>query len=152
MKKRDPKRTFAKGTFGRFARKHGIEFRISPFDPEKLDVGPMVRKTDIFVASLKKGDKVYTQTLQFTKMFDYLPEIDDVLENIANSIGAFRYYQREPMRAALTFGYHPGDPRFLAMMEGVKDVDASMRLFLGDEAYNEFVTITEVRGPMIEPL
>lgn len=152
MKERDPQHTFAKNTFGRFVKKHGIELEIAPVDLERMDVGPLVRKTNIFVASLTKKEKVYTRTIEFDRTFDYMPEAEDVLEYIANEVAAYRYYKKEPVRCALTFGYNPQDPRFLAFMEALVPEVEAVKLFLGDEAYREFVTITEVRGPYVEPV
>lgn len=149
MREREPKdQTFAKGTFGRFVKRHGITRDITPVDPDRFIEGPWVKRTNVFVVSLEKADKTYTSSIQFDRIFEFLPEVEDVLEHIANDIATFRHFSRDMRGFALLMGMAPDDPRLQAHFEDIASRDAAFRVFLGEEAYQEFVKISEVRGPV----
>lgn len=151
MREREAKdQTFAKGTFGRFVKKHGIEREIVPIDPQMMVESPRVKRTNVFVVSLEKGGNAWTRTMVFDRNFEFLPEAEDVLENVANDIAAFRYFKDDPEALGRLLGLGPDDPRIRAHMEELAQTVATFRDLVGDAAYDEFLTITEARGPLPE--
>lgn len=141
MKDRPPERTFAKSTFGRFAAVHGISTKAVPVDPGAA-------RADAFVVEIRKGGRTEVRLVQFDRIFDFFPVVEDVLENIANEAAILRHFKEDPEGLARLLEMDPADPRFSASMAEVRERIASFAELLGEKAFREFEGIREVRGPL----
>ncbi len=138
--------TFAQGTFGRFAKKHGMTLEINPINPATLQEDPRVPRTNLFIVSLQKGGKHYSTMMEFERIFETMPIVEDVLEYMANEIAAYRYGSKNPRTLAKAFNLSPSSPNFQKYFEQLEQTVGGIRVFLGEQVYQEFITITEDRG------
>lgn len=144
MREREPKeQTFAKNTFGRFVKRHGITRDITPTDPD-------VKMTNIFVVRLEKSGRSYVSVMEFDRVFEFLPEVEDALEYVANELAFLWRFEGDTPGLAELMGTDPGDPRLHDALEELQNELAAFKVLVGEDAYLEFLTITEARGPLPE--
>jgi len=137
-----PDFTFKAGTFGRFAKKHRIEAEITAVDPIGFQESHLVRRTRWFVASLEKDGRTYTTSIEFLRYKESLPTIEDVLDYMFNEVIAWEQLHNDIPRAMQVTGY--AEPQARQWLQGLADDVKSIKLFLGPEAYAEFLTISEM--------
>ena len=136
-----PDVTFRAGSFGRFAKKHRIEAEITPVDPIGFQESRNVRRTRWFVASLEKDGRMYTTQLEFLRYKETLPAIADVLDYMFNEVIAWEQLHNDIPRAMEVTGYP--EPQARQWLQGLADDVKSIKLFLGPEAYADFLMISE---------
>jgi hypothetical protein len=151
MRERELKeQTFAKNTFGRFVKRHGITRKIMPIDPIRLIESQHIKRSNIFVVSLERDGRNYMSFMEFDRVFEFLPEVEDALEYVANELAFLRRFEGDTPGLAEFMGVDPGDPRLQDTLAGLRTDDATFRTLVGEDAYQEFLTITEARGPLPE--
>lgn len=151
MREREPKEhTFAKDTFGRFVKRHGITREITPIDPVQRVESPRVKKSNIFIVSMEKGGRNFMMIMEFDRIFEFLPEVEDALEYVANELAFLRRFERDTPGLAEFMGMDPGDPRLQNALDGLRSESTAFRMLVGEDAYREFLLITEPRGPLPE--
>lgn len=151
MREREPKeQTFARNTFGRFVKRYGITRDITPIDPVQLVESQHIKRYNTFVVSLEKGGRSYIKVMEFDRVFEFLPEVEDALEYVANELAFLRRFEGDTPGLAEFLGVDPGDPRLQDTLAHLRNEGAVFRLLVGEDAYQEFLTITEARGPLPE--
>ena len=137
-------RSFKANTFARFARKHGLFLEINPVDPMGLVESPFINRTKHFIAGISYKGRYFTMPLQFEQVRDTLPPIEDVLEYIANEIVAYERFGTDAEAFSRYTGYPP--EMLLPSLLNAKNTATAFKTFLGQELYDQFRKISEVRG------
>lgn len=135
--------SFRANSFARFSKKYGIEIEISPYDPYGLVANSHLKESKDFMVNVYKKDRFFSFSVVFDDYRTELPSVEDVLEYIANEAAIHENFKSNPEAFARLI------KRPLAYAEGLlRDVSSTVpgfELFLGPEAYDEFLRITEVR-------
>lgn len=139
-------KSFARDTFSRFAKKHGIAARMEPIDRYGLMPPSKLKEARHFNVFLDMGEKSMSFTVSFP---DYrrvhLPPIEDVLEHLANEVAAYESFGDDPQAfAAFSGASLEAAARY---MEDAGAAAGSARAFFGPALYKELASITEQRGP-----
>lgn len=139
-----PDITFKARTFGRFAKKHRISAEIVPVDPMGMYERQNIQRTRWFVAALEKDGRFYNTTIEFLKYREIMPSVEDVLDNILNSVITYETIKGDVSEAMNVTQFPEAEAR--QWLDNLESDIVSIKWFLGPEAYAEFLTIREVRG------
>lgn len=136
--------SFRANSFSRFVQKHGISLESSPYDPYGLVDNATLKESKDFIVQVSKDDRVYSFAMTLPEYRTVLPPIEDVLEHLANDAAIMENFSDDPQAFAELIN------RPLSVAEAVIEQASSLagpfKLFIGPEAYAEFLKITEVRS------
>lgn len=155
MERRPRDLSFGAGTFSRFALKNQITMvGVKPVDPLGVVAVDEIQRSRDFEFSLLKDDQILSGSVTLDRYLDYLAEIDDVLENLANDAAVYEHFHKNPAaygRLVEKLGVDPSELDLPVLFERLKGLTSKLRAFLGEDAYGEFLKSHEVRGPWVPP-
>lgn len=155
MERRPPELTFRAGTFSRFALKHQITMvNVKPVDPLGVVAADEIQRSRDFEFRLHKDGQIFSGAVTLDRYLDYLAEIDDVLENLANDAAVYEHFHTNPEaygRLVERLGVDLSELNLPVLFERLKDLTSKLRAFLGEGAYQAFLESHEVRGPWVSP-
>lgn len=144
MKEPHHRPSFQANTFSRFAKRQGVNITIEPVDPYGLVDSASLKEAKQFAVMLMKDFRAYSFAVVFDDYRTELPSIEDVLEYMANDAAIYERFGTDVKALAREAGL-PLD-QAARMIEHVQAIVPAFGLFLGSDAYEELLKITEDRG------
>lgn len=136
--------SFRANSFSRFAKKYGIALEATPYDPYDLVDNATLRESKDFIVNVSKDDRTYNFSLTFPEYRTELPPVEDVLEHLANDAAIMERFSRNAQGFAKLIKRPL--PVAQAVIEQASSLAGPFKIFIGPEAYAEFLGITEQRG------
>jgi len=136
--------SFRANSFSRFAKKYGISLESTPYDPYGLVDNATLKESKDFIVSVSKDDRTYNFSMTFPGYLTELPPVEDVLEHLANDAAIMENFGRNPQGFAKLIKRPL--PVAQAVIEQASSLAGPFKIFIGPEAYAEFLGITEERG------
>jgi len=136
--------SFRANSFSRFAKKYGILLEATPYDPYGLVDNTTLKESKDFIVNVSRGDRTYNFSLTFPEYRTELPPVEDVLEHLANDAAIMEHFGRNPQAFAKLIKRPL--PVAEAVIEQASALAGPFKVFIGPEAYAEFLAITEERG------
>lgn len=136
--------SFRANSFARFSKKYGIEIEIFPYDPYGLVSNESLKESRDFMVNVHKKGRFFTFSVVFEDYRTQLPSVEDVLEYVANEAAIYENFKGNPEGFAKLIKRPV--PYAAELLRGIDTTIPPFELFLGPDAYDEFLRITEVRS------
>ncbi len=137
-------RTFRAGSIGRFVKRHGLQMQASRLlvPPGHMDPTWEARHYQIIFTM---GAKEFRTTMSLGMGLPFPPAMESVLGSVAHDAMTYEQYKGDFPDYASGFGLDMYDPfEYQKYLEFGKTMRA-FREFLGDEAYQELLSLPEVQ-------
>ena len=137
-------KTFRAGSIGRFVKRHRIEMQASRLfnTPRHMDPGWEARH---YLIIFTRDGKEFRTTMSLGMGLPFPPDIDSVLSSVGHDAITYEQYKGDFPDYASSFGIDMYDPfEYQKFLEFSRNMRA-LKEFLGPEAYQELMSLSEVQ-------